>query len=359
MHILLTLPLLFPALPQDPPPAAAPETPHAALVVGQPTPKLRLEPWIVEPKKPENVGVSSRSGVKGEPLGEFAQRWSNHHEAWIVFRAPLAQNLPLLAQLGDACSDRALGLVAWTDADGEAAAKEGLGLFGGGAYLGIPHENSPLGADTPELLVVGPSGELVWTGTAAQEKDFLAAVGEALARPKAQRFDAPFAPELAGVLTDYWKGSWAKARAAADKLARKGGNEALVADAQRLVAAVDELERELSVAAQQAIPTGQLAEAVEIETLLDDGLPGATRKHVGELLKDVAGKSLQGGAVEDARKWLEIAAKRPLFFPARSEPAGERFAKELEQFAKRSSNQAAPQQRALALLERWKQRKAR
>ncbi len=352
MQLLLTLALLFPA--QEP---AAPATP-AAFTIGQPAPDLQIDRWLVEPKPKTSSSSSSGTGKRGEPLvSGSTQRWSNYHEAKIVFHAPLAGTLPLLAELADAGSDRALSLVGWTIADDETKAREVLKRVGEGAWLGVPKSGSPLGPLTPELLVIGPNGELVWAGTGKDEKGFVAAVDEALARPRAKALGAPLAPELAPALTEYWKGAWAKARGAADTLAKKGGSDALVTDAKRIVAAVDELERDLGVAAQDAVGKMQLHELVEIEWLLGIGIPGPTQKRVSEMVKDIAGKSLQGGSADDARKWLEIAARRPLFFPARDESAGERYAKELEQFVKRSSNLTGPQQRALALLERWKQRK--
>ena len=353
MQLLLSLALLLPA--QDP---AAPATP-AAFSVGQPAPDLSIERWIVEPKPNKNSSSSSGTGKRGEAtFSGAAQRWSNWHEAKIVFHAPLAASLPVLAELADAGSDRALSLVGWTIADDEAKAKEGLKRLGDGAWLGVPKSGSPLGPLAPELLVLGPNGELVWAGSAKDEKALLAAVDEALARPRAKPLGAPLAPEYATALADYWKGAWAKARAAADKLVKKGGSDALVADGKRILAAVDEVERDLGTAAQEAAGKSQMHELVEIEWLLGTGIPGATQKHVSEMVKEISAKSMQGGSADDARKWLEIAARRPLLFPVRDEPAGERFSKELEQFVKRSANVTGPQQRALALLERWKQRKS-
>jgi len=351
------LPLLFLSLflpVQEP--VAQPVAP-APFVVGQPAPDLQFERWVTEPKKSTGSTSSSRTGPKGEPIviGP-TQRWSNFHEAKIVFHASLAASLPPLVALADAASDRALSIVGWTSADDEAKAREGMRALGEGVWLGVPKVGSP---PLPELCVIGPSGELVWTGPTKDEKAFVAAVEEALARPRGKPIAAPLAPELNPALNDYWKGAWAKARSAADKLAKKGGSEKLVADAKRLCAAVDELERDFGVAAQDAVGKTQFYELVEIESLLGSGLPGATQKRVSEMLKETSGKTMQAGSVDDARKWLEIAARRPLFFPVRSEPAGERYAHELEQFVKRSSNLAGPQQRALGLVDRWQQRKSR
>lgn len=351
MHLFFTLALFFPA---QEPAAAAP----AAFTVGQPAPDLQIERWVVEPKPKTSSSSSSGTGKRGEAVVTGSmQRWSTHHEAKIVFHAPLAATMPLLAELAEAGADRALSAVGWTIADDEAKAKEELKRLGEGAWLGVPKSGGPLGPLAPELLVLGPNGELVWAGGAKDEKAFTAAVDEALARPKAKPLGAPLAPEFAAALTEYWKGAWGKARSAADKLVKKGGSEALVADGKRIVAAVDELERDLGVAAQDAAGKTQMHELVEIEWLLGTGLPGPTQKRVSEMVKEISGKSLQGGSADDARKWLEIADRRPLFFPARNDAAGERYAKELEQFVKRSSNLTGPQQRAVGLLERWKQRK--
>jgi len=350
MQLLLSLAVLFPA--QEP-------APPALFAAGQPAPDLQIERWVVEPRKPSGTtSSSSGTGLKGEPrFSGPALRWSNFHEAKIVFHAVLTETLPVLAELADAGSDRGLSVVGWTIADDEAKAQEGLKRLGEGAWLGVPKQGGPLGPLAPELLVIGPSGELVWAGGAKEEKAFVAAVGEALARPRAKPLGAPLAPELAAALEDYWSGAWAKARSAAEKLSKKPGAEQAAGDAKRLLAAIDELERDLGVAAQEAASKSQTAELVEIEALLAKGLPGAVQKRVAELVKEIAGKTLQAGSADDARKWLEIAARRPLFFPARDEPAGERYAHDLEQFVKRSANMTGPQQRALAQFERWKQRK--
>lgn len=359
MHLLALFPLLFP-LPSQQPAAPAPAAAKPApLAVGQPAPDLQIARWLAEPKKPGSVSSSSGTGKRGEALVTGpAPRWSNHHEAKIVFHAPLAATLPVLAEFAEAGSDRGLALVGWTVADDEKQATETTRRLGDGVALGVPADGSPLHPLAPELLVIGPSGELVWCGTAAQEKELVAAVGEALSRPCAKPLGAPLAPELAPALADYWDGNWAKARAAAEKLAKKAEGQ-VAGDAKRLAGAVDEYERELGIAADDAAGKGQMHELVEIEALLSAGLPGAVQKRVSEKVKEISGKSLQGGSADDARKWLEIAARRPLFFPVRNEPAGERYAHELEQFVKRSSNLTGPQQRALALVERWKQRKPR
>lgn len=335
--------------------------PPPALVIGQPMPVIGFERWIVAPKKGTGLEVGSSSEIGGsQKFRGPAPRWSARHEAKLVFRAPVLERLPLLAELARASSDRELVLVGWTLAGDEERAKADVQRLGETVTLGVPKEGE-LGPLSPELCVIGPSGELVWAGKAAEEKELLAAVSEALARPKAPTLDAPLVPELAGALADYWKGAWAKARTAAEKPLKKAapGTDRLQGDAKRLLAAIDALEHALADEAQLALTKGQVHEAVEIEALLASGLPGPSARRVAEMLKDVASQSLQTGAIDDARKWLEIAAKRPLFFPERDDGGGERYARELEQFVKRSSNMHGPQQRALALVERWKQRKAK
>src|SRR6185295_14957647 len=98
MQLLLSLAFLFPV--QDPAAAGAP----AAFTVGQPAPDLQIERWLVEPKKPSgSSSASSGTGLKGEPrVSGPTQRWSTFHEAKIVFHAPLAASMPLLAELADA-----------------------------------------------------------------------------------------------------------------------------------------------------------------------------------------------------------------------------------------------------------------
>lgn len=343
--------------------ATAPQS-GAPLLVGQPAPDLAIDHWVVEPRKPTQAGAEVRPDKKGFAGGSWApQRWSNWHEAKLVVRASATERNALLADLASACADRELAVLAWTSAADEAKSKELVQALGDRVWLGIPKSASVLGELAPEVCVIGPSGELVWTGAVKEEKALLAAVGEALARPKARPLGAACANELVPVLADYWKGAWSKARAAADKLARKPaeGDAALraQADAKRVLVAIDELEKDLDAAARDAAAKSKLAELVEIEALLVSGLPGAVQKRVSDEVKELSGKSMLGGTADDARKWLELAARRPLCFPVREDGGGERYSHELEQFVKRSSNSAAPQQRAQTLIERWKQRKAK
>ncbi len=357
----LALVLSTPA--QDPVAPAAPKG-GAPLVVGQPAPELGLGPWIVQPQKSGNASAEVRPDKKGFQTGSWpVQRWSSWHEAKLVVRATSTERNALLADLANAASDRELMVIAWTSAADEAKSKELVKALGDKVWLGTPKADSVLGDLAPEVCVIGPSGELVWCGAAKDEKALLAAVGDALARPKARPLGAPLAAELVPVLADYWKGSWSKARAAADKLAKKPaeGDEALrvQADAKRVVVAIDELEHDLDDAARDAAAKSKTPELVEIESLLVAGLPGATQKRVTDQVKEISGKSMMGGSADDARKWLELATRRPLLFPVREDGGGERYAHDLEQFVKRSANVAAPQQRAMTLLERWKQRKAK
>lgn len=354
LALVLSIPVQEPAAPQG----------GAPLVVGQPAPDLAIERWVVEPKPAASLGSEARPDKKGFASGSFApQRWSSWHEARLVVRAGASERNALLADLASACADRELVVVAWTSAAEEAKSKELVAALGEKVWLGVPKPESVLGELAPEACVIGPSGELVWTGALKEEKALLAAVAEALERPKARPLGAPLARELAPVLSDYWKGSWSKARAAADKLAKKPaeGDAALrvQSDAKRVVVAIDELEKDLGDAARDAAGKSKLAELVEIESLLVAGLPGAVQKRVSEAIQEQAKKSMLGGTADDARKWLDLAARRPLFFPAREDGGGERYAHDLEQFVKRSANNAGPQQRALTLIERWKQRKAR
>lgn len=90
----------------------------------------------------------------------------------------------------------------------------------------------------PYSYVVGPDGKVVWQG---RGDGYAAQVREQLARlkyPSLRRMD--IAPELVTAATQFEAGEYAAARASAEKVKAAAPSEAAVADADHVIAAVDD-----------------------------------------------------------------------------------------------------------------------
>lgn len=206
--------------------------------------------------------------------------------------------------------------------------------------------------------VIGRSGELV--AVSAVPKELEQAVLEALARPAALPLERPLDASLAPALEAYWTGRYGEARKHATRArerARKGGTAAaLQADAEHLLARVDELETALLARADRALADSDVETLVELDLVLARGFEGASAKRADEGLRSLLAFSLHAVRLHDYRKLLELLEDRPTYFPRSDEDGGRGLAKKLVSFLRSTSNDALAQQRARGLLERYRSR---
>jgi len=207
--------------------------------------------------------------------------------------------------------------------------------------------------------VIGRSGELVTVS--AVPKELEKAVLEALGRPAALPLERPLDTSLAPALEAYWTGRYSEARKQATRAlerARKGGaaDAGLQADAEHLLARVDELETALLARADRALADSDIEALVELDLVLARGFEGASAKRADEGLRSLLAFSLHAMRLHDYRKLLELLEKRPTYFPRSDEDGGRSLAKKLVSFLRSTSNDALAQQRARGLLERYRRR---
>jgi hypothetical protein len=278
----------------------------------------------------------------------------------------IASGLRLLKEVVDATADRNVKFVGLVASDDGESAKHAL------EYIGLP---TPLGAIGLErryfdplqhgpraAFVIGRGGELVWKGDlVADTKGFCAALKTALEHHAAPALDHALAPELDAVLADYWAGRFAKTRDAAKKFAAKfarteGDAAKLVAgDATYLVGVIDEHERDLTQRCKQAAAAQSIDALVDLETVLQLGFSKPTADAATDALDEISKKTLHAGGTKDARDWRELERDRPLFFPARNDADGKKFARKVEAFLRATPNSTPPTQRAKQLLAQFQQ----
>ena len=278
----------------------------------------------------------------------------------------IASGLRLLKEVVDATADRHVKLVGLVASDDGESAKHAL------EYVGLP---TPLGAIGIErryfdplqhgpraAFVIGRGGELLWKGDLlADSKGFCAALKTAVERHGAPALDHALAPDLDAVLADYWAGRFAKARDAAKKVgaksARTEGDEAkLVAgDANYIAGVIDEHERDLAQRCKQAAAAQSIDALVDLEAVLQLGFTKPAADAATDALDEIAKKTIHAGAAKDARDWRELERDRPLFFPARNDADGKKFARKVEAFLRATPNSTPPTQRAKKLLSQFQQ----
>ncbi|MCC7172107.1 MAG: hypothetical protein IT459_16805, partial [Planctomycetes bacterium] len=276
-------------------------------------------------------------------------------------RVALTGRLASLYDLAVANEDRQLFVLALgAEADSEELDQQWRTAGVPGA-LGFVKEHA-LYADpargAKSTFVVGRSGELVWLGDPSKdEKGFVAALDVALDRRPAPRITPPSVDALGPALVDYYAGRFDKARAAAKKLAatkaKTDEQKQLVEAAAEVVQAVDEHERVLASRVKLAGGMTKVGELVELDAILKAGFKAPTANLAEEALTESAGRSLMGISKDDYEVWLDLSRRRPVFFPRRTDDGGKKFADELEQYVRRSSNSLEPTQRARELLERF------
>lgn len=381
---------------QDPPaqapaPVKAPEQAAApSWRLDQPAPALEKCEWLqgttgggggtLVKKVGGGVGGGTGGGVPFDPKDmEQPAGWSGApdiaklHGSVIVVHTfdsrdaeMMASGLRLLKEVADATTDRYVKLVALVASDDGESAKHALEHVGLETPLGAiaaerryfdPTQHGPRAA-----FVIGRGGELMWKGDLlADTKGFCAALKTAVERHAAPALDHALAPELDAALADYWAGRFVKARDAAKKLAAKaakteGDAAKLVAgDGTYLAGKVDEHERDLAQRCKQAAAAQTVETLVELETVLQLGFDKPLADAASEALKEIASKTIHFTRAKDARDWRDLERDRPLFFPARNDADGKKFARKIEAFLRATPNSTPPTQRAKWLLDQFQQ----
>lgn len=274
----------------------------------------------------------------------------------------IASGLLTLRDLSKAAADRRFMVVSLcdpSDVDGARRAFEyaemenPLGHLKG-ASAGRYFDREKLGSRA--AFVVGRSGELVWQGDLVRDhKGFCAAVDVALARFEAPRIERTVDVALEAALAEYWSGRFEKARALLKKFNKPNKDASTVAaDAEHVLALIDAHERDLVARARQAGAAQAIEKLVELDLVLQAGFDRPSKIVAQEELKRIDATTLMAGRTVDARKWSELAAERPLFFPTRNDAEGKKFAKALESFVRSTPNSTPPTQKAKKLLDQFR-----
>jgi len=356
--------------PQEPVAAAPAPDPILGLIPGQPAPEFRADSWHLTNDPNKVVKKVSGSGLSGMPdLDESLAELKGdptlaklRGRVLLVHRTALADGIRWnrAVELVEANRDRGAALVSFVpaaDAPGAVERLKNEELDGPVGILG-PESKSPYARD--EFALLGRSGELI--ALSAKFEDIEAAFAKALERPTALALERTLAAALKPALDDYWSGRFHAAREQAERLAKKHEKAAtdeerqLRADAQYLATRVEALERELAAKVADARAGSSIERLVDLDLVLARGFKGASAKAAEEALKQFVAQSLTSMRMYDYRKYLELVEKRPLYFPRRDDGAGKALVKKLEGFLKTSSNDAAAQQRARSLIERYRKR---
>ena len=277
-----------------------------------------------------------------------------------------SRSLPLLVDLVAANADREIGVlsIAPCDDDVDAAA---LSEFHGLAWPvalvkegeSCPYVNRELhGPD--QMFVIGRSGGLVWMGSPLEdEKGLLEALGEELRKYPAPAIGRVLQPALGDALESYYAADWKKASSLADKLLKKFGkpkddtSRLVVEDAQlvhdKLATHRGQMLDEARNLMGQRLAFGYL----QVEAAARRGFPKtALSKEITQIGKEAL-KGLASITFDDTTRWMELHEERPVLFPARKSRAGDRFAKDISKFLRKTFNDIPVTQQARYLLEAY------
>ncbi len=274
--------------------------------------------------------------------------------------------IPLVNDLVRANRDRELAAVsicASDDEGGDASARPtrlhmthavGVAKEGECPYL-VPGEGG-----IGQLFLVGRSGLLLWRGDPVREQEaFLEAVRLALGQPAAPCLERDLRPELGEACAEYCAGRYGLARSLAEKVRGRfeeaAGEEAegIAADAEHLIGLVSRLEQEHLDSARDALVKHRSMRFMVSIDVLSRGFP---KTRSSRLAQEMVKESVRGrfaGSFRDARDWFEIRGERPPLFPARRDREGDRFAREIEKYLRKTHNDVGATQEARRLMEAY------
>ncbi len=234
---------------------------------------------------------------------------------------------------------------------------------------GVEH---PLAFTTPEqspyfqpqmngityVTMIGRSGEVAWAGNPVEDqKQFLATLRQELVDGTAPALSINSSAALDDVLDDYYEGRWASARRKAEKrvkqLAKAEGQAELDEreDLQRIIQSVTDAERDHLADLSTALGDRKSYRFYWERNILLRAFPkGETAKAVEEMSKRPDRNNFAGSFI-DAERYFEFAQERPVLFPVRKSRDGDKFARKLEKFLRKTNNSVRVTQEAKALLE--------
>jgi len=366
-----------PPLPPLQPPSGEPLAPDAAPTwkpaVGQPAPEVAFATWITEPNAKGVTTTTSVSNVGGVPVSRRAKTLAEladhvvivHTFAWDD-RAARDVALPLVRDLLAANGDRkltAIGIASVLDVTEARAAAKALQLEHPIALEKLTESRSPyvdLRAHSAcWAFVVGRGGGLEWQGNPAEdEKGFLSAVDAALDRHPVGRLERPLHERLGKALAEYYDGKLSRAVALAQderKAAEKADERTSAQDAQLLERAARDTQlawlRDLGDAAAK----GDATRYVTIAKACKLGLArGDAQKELERLDKEAHKDGLFEMRLLESQKYLDMLSARPVLFPVRKEPAGDKFAQRLEAFLRATNSSTDETRTARALADRYR-----
>jgi len=210
------------------------------------------------------------------------------------------------------------------------------------------------------VYVVGRAGTIVWRGNqTVKEKEFLKAVGDALAVKATPPIEKALAPALGKALAKYHLNRFSESRTAARKVLDKhrskstAASEEIARDAALLIERIDAFSAELLKRSEEALESQSALIFVETAETLSAGY---AKSDAARTVRDLEKRALKdrrfAAKIKVARQWLGLLEKRPLLFPARDDKASRAFARKLEKFVKQNGG-SVPAGEAEKLLARF------
>ena len=350
---------------------AAIEAPVARPEVAQPAPELKFSQWTVDAPPPGTQQQVVRTGTdiamsrSAMTLAELNDHVVIVHTfSWDDGNA-VGRALPLIRDLLTANSDRqlaAIGIADKLEREVARANATSLQLRHPIALEAFVESRSPYVGDDPQrrcwAFVVGRGGGLLWQGNPATgEKEFLAAVKDALDLPTLVRIDHPLHERLAKALPEYYAGRISRALALAEVerlAAQKLQDIVLQSDALLLDRVAREVQFTWLREAQEAAAKHDSTNYVALANACKQAFTRAEfSRHFERLDKEARKNGFFETRLSESQKYFDLLAERPALFPARRDSAGDKFAKKLESFARSTPNSTLETRTAKALADRY------
>jgi hypothetical protein len=343
-------------------------------VVGQPAPELSFSKWLnVDAEKKGAASTTTVSSEHSQPVSRKSKALSDlrdhvvivHTFAWNDVAAK-EKALPLLRDLLAANSDRriaAIGIADDLELEAARAAAKSMGLEQPIAVDKLADSKSPY-VDLAThaacfAFVVGRGGGLLWAGNPAlDEKGFLAAVKDALARHAVVPVERRLHEKLGKALAEYYAGHLSRALTLAQderKAAEKSGEKQVSEDARLLESTAKDAQLAWLREIGEATLKKDATRYVELVQVCKAGLArGDVAADLDRLEKEVHKDNFFEARLLDAQKYLELLDDRPILFPVRRDAAGDRFAGKLEGFARSTPNSTYETRTAKDLADRYR-----
>ncbi len=277
-----------------------------------------------------------------------------------------SETIPLLVDLVAACADRKIGVLSIAPATEDLDVKVASEAYGMRWPVAIVEEGSSSPYFNTEIhgtdhfFVIGRSGGLLWHGNPREERDaLLATLAAELPRYPAPAIGRPLNESLLESLESYHAADWKKAEALASKLVKKLGkkddelSKTISVDARHLLDKLDHHKGELLEQARYSMGKRSAAGFLAVQAAVRDGFPKtALARDVAEIAKEAV-KGMSANTFDDTERWMELHAQRPVLFPIHKSRAGDRLAKAIPKFLRRTVNDIYCTQQARYLLETY------